>query len=124
MGKLFRKIKVLWLGFLSLLIGMRVTIKNYFAPSVTLDYPLKKQPMTWLAWGLFGLTASVFFFITTNLAVWWTSGMYPLTQEGLVTCFVLAIPFFHNSVLATWIFLAAFEGARRESSRSNWGDEG
>ena len=42
---MFRQIKVLWLSFLSLLIGMRVTIKNFFAPSVTLDYPNKKQPM-------------------------------------------------------------------------------
>ena len=31
---------------ISLLIGMRVTIKNFFAKSVTLEYPLKKQPMT------------------------------------------------------------------------------
>lgn len=44
--KFLRRIKVLCLGFLSLLIGMKVTIKNYFAPSVTLDYPNKKQPMT------------------------------------------------------------------------------
>jgi len=36
----------MWLGFLSLLIGMKVTMKNFFAPSVTLDYPNKKQPMT------------------------------------------------------------------------------
>lgn len=45
-AKLFRKIKVTYLGLLSLLIGMRVTMKNFFAPSVTLDYPAKKQPMT------------------------------------------------------------------------------
>ena len=44
--KFFRHVKVLYLGFISLLIGMKVTIKNYFAPSVTLDYPSKKQPMT------------------------------------------------------------------------------
>jgi len=43
---MFRQIKVIWLGFLSLLIGMKVTMKNFFAPSVTLDYPNKKQPMT------------------------------------------------------------------------------
>ena len=74
---------------------------------------LKKQLVTWLSWGLLGLLASVFFFITTNLAVWWFSSMYPHTQEGLVTCFVLALPFFHNSVLATWIYMGAFEAVRR-----------
>lgn len=44
--RIFRKIKILYLGCISILIGMKVTIKNYFAPSVTLDYPSKKKPMT------------------------------------------------------------------------------
>lgn len=43
---LFRKIKVLYLGSVSLLIGMKVTIRNYFAPAVTLNYPLRKGTMT------------------------------------------------------------------------------
>jgi NADH-quinone oxidoreductase subunit I len=40
------KIKFFYLAFVSLLIGMKVTIKNFFARSVTLEYPAKKQPMT------------------------------------------------------------------------------
>src|SRR3989338_6649013 len=43
---MLRQIKVVYLSFISLLIGMKVTIRNFFAPSVTLDYPSKKQPMT------------------------------------------------------------------------------
>ena len=43
--KLLRQIKILWLGLLSLLIGMKVTIKNFFARSVTLEYPSKKNTM-------------------------------------------------------------------------------
>jgi NADH-quinone oxidoreductase subunit I len=43
---MFRRIKVFYLSVLSLLIGMKVTIKNFFAPTVTLDYPNKKQTMT------------------------------------------------------------------------------
>ncbi|OGX32365.1 MAG: hypothetical protein A2787_07630 [Omnitrophica WOR_2 bacterium RIFCSPHIGHO2_01_FULL_48_9] len=42
---MFRQIKVIYLGFISLLIGMRVTAQNFFAPAVTLDYPRKKKPM-------------------------------------------------------------------------------
>ena len=42
---MFRQIKNILLGFISLLIGMKVTIKNLFAPAVTLEYPIKKQPM-------------------------------------------------------------------------------
>ncbi|HLF17425.1 MAG TPA: 4Fe-4S binding protein [Candidatus Omnitrophota bacterium] len=43
---MFQKIKFFILSIKSLLIGMKVTIKNYFAKSVTLNYPIKKQPMT------------------------------------------------------------------------------
>lgn len=56
------------------------------------------------AWILGGVLSSVFFFATTNLAVWWTSGMYPLTTAGLTECFVLALPFFHNTLLSTLLF--------------------
>ena len=60
-----------------------------------------RHGLAWLGAGLFG---SVFFFVTTNLAVWWSSGMYPRTSAGLVECFVMAIPFFHNTLLSTWLF--------------------
>ena len=71
------------------------------------------QAKGWLGWALAGLSGAVFFYVTTNLAVWWSSGMYPHTMSGLVDCFVLAIPFFHNSVLSTWLFMGAFEAVRR-----------
>ncbi len=73
-----------------------------------LDMSARKLP----SWMLTGLLGSILFFITTNLAVWWTSGMYPHTQEGLTACFILAIPFFHNSVVSTWLFMGAFELVR------------
>lgn len=47
---------------------------------------------------LFGLGAASFFFLATNFAVWATSGMYPHTAEGLLACYVAAIPFFHNQL--------------------------
>lgn len=85
-------------------------------------------PMVWLGskWNLeskatsqifngvaVGFWASALFFFATNLAVWWTSGLYPLTQEGLSMCFVAALPFFHYSLLSTWLFQAVLVlGAR------------
>lgn len=48
------------------------------------------------------LFSSVFFFLWTNLAVW---GLYyPKTIEGLTQCFVLAIPFFTNTLLGDLFF--------------------
>jgi hypothetical protein len=42
---------------------------------------------------------SVLFFITTNFAVWALTELYPPTLEGLVACYVAALPFFRNSLL-------------------------
>lgn len=42
---MWRKLKVFYLSVKSLLIGMKVTFKNMFAPRVTLQYPQEKQPM-------------------------------------------------------------------------------
>jgi hypothetical protein len=58
-----------------------------------------------------GLLSSVLFFLVTNFFVWQTSGMYPLTQEGLANCFTMALPFFHDQVLSTWVFSGVAFGA-------------
>jgi len=46
------------------------------------------------------LTGSVIFFVVTNFAVWLDpSSFYERTFEGLVGCYVMALPFFRNSLL-------------------------
>ncbi len=46
------------------------------------------------------LAGSVIFFVVTNFAVWLGSeGSYEHTLDGLVRCYVMALPFFRNSVL-------------------------
>ncbi|MFL2683208.1 MAG: DUF6580 family putative transport protein [Alphaproteobacteria bacterium] len=32
------------------------------------------------------------------------SGMYPATLEGLTSCYILAIPFFQNTLISTLFF--------------------
>ena len=49
------------------------------------------------------LTGALTFFLITNFGVW-TSGMYGYTINGLVNCFVLAIPFFTYSLISTALF--------------------
>ncbi len=68
------------------------------------------------------LAGAVIFFVITNFGVWLLPGsMYPKTLEGLVQCFVLAIPFFGNSLLSTMIYSAVlfgvYEGAARFVSK-------
>jgi hypothetical protein len=53
---------------------------------------------------------SLVFFVTTNLAVWLTSGMYSLDWTGLTTCFTLAIPFFQNSIAGDIIYTSLLFG--------------
>ena len=45
------------------------------------------------------LAASLLFFTVTNFGVWALGTMYPKTIEGLLACYVAAVPFFQNTVL-------------------------
>ena len=59
----------------------------------------------------FGLGAALFFFIVTNFAVWIGSGMYAPTFNGLVECYVAAIPFFRNQIAGVMVYSAVLFGA-------------
>ncbi len=52
-----------------------------------------------------GLGASVWFFIWTNLGVWMLFSMYPKTLEGLIKCYIMAIPFFRNQIIGNLIII-------------------
>lgn len=54
---------------------------------------------------LFG--ASLFFLIT-NFGVW-SLGSYGYTIEGLIMCYVMAIPFFAHNLISTFIFSGVIE---------------
>ena len=89
-------------------------------------------PMMWVTWSCFlvvalvsnqllrrpsiakgallTVSASLFFFVVTNFAVWVTSGMYAHTYEGLMQCYIAAIPFFRNTLSSDVIYTAALFG--------------
>jgi len=54
---------------------------------------------------LSGLVGSICFFIITNFGVWLVTDMYDQSIEGLLTCYVAAIPFFSNTILSTLFYL-------------------
>jgi hypothetical protein len=45
------------------------------------------------------LSSSLFFFATTNFAVWAFSGMYTHDLAGLMRCYVAALPFLQNTII-------------------------
>jgi hypothetical protein len=67
------------------------------------------------------LTGAVVFFVVTNLAVWATGRIYPLTGSGLAECYTVAIPYFRNSLLGDFAFTAIlFGGLAWLESRVAW----
>jgi hypothetical protein len=56
------------------------------------------------------LSASLFFFVVTNFAVWMTSGMYAHTWNGIVQCYAMALPFFRNTLLSDMFYTAILFG--------------
>lgn len=52
------------------------------------------------------LASSVLFFVLTNFGVWAFEAVYPKTLEGLITCYVAAIPFFQNTIIGDLIYTA------------------
>ncbi len=55
------------------------------------------------------LTGALIFFLVTNFGVW-TNGAYGYSPEGLLTCYIFAIPFFTSSLLSTLLFSLLIEG--------------
>ena len=52
-----------------------------------------------------GLASSVSFFIITNFGAWLTLAMYEKNFAGLLQSYTLAIPFFHNTLISTFLYL-------------------
>ena len=53
-----------------------------------------------------GLASSVCFFAITNFGAWLTLEMYEKNLAGLFQSYVMAIPFFHNTLISTLLYLA------------------
>lgn len=60
--------------------------------------------------GAAAVASSVLFFVLTNFGVWLSSGFYPRTMDGLVACYLAAIPFFQNTVAGDLFYAALLFG--------------
>tara|TARA_B100000029_G_scaffold516360_1_gene629091 strand:+ start:1236 stop:1715 length:480 start_codon:yes stop_codon:yes gene_type:complete len=60
-------------------------------------------------------SSSLLFFLITNFGVFLLG--YPHTVEGLISCYVLALPFFVNTIIGDFLFTYSlkygFEGAKK-----------
>jgi hypothetical protein len=56
------------------------------------------------------LASSLLFFLTSNFGVWLFGSLYPFTLDGLVACYVAAIPFFWNTLGGDLIYTGLLFG--------------
>ncbi len=82
-----------------------VTWGSFFAVTLMGMAVRKKPAVSGIFFGTLG--GSVLFFIVTNLGVFLFQNMYPKNFSGLIECYVMAIPFFRNSLLGDLFFSAA-----------------
>lgn len=95
---------------------MTLVVYACMAAGVALGAWLRTR-RTWGRTALAAASGSLLFFIVTNFAVWASPrSMYAPTLEGLVQCYVLALPFFRNG-LAGDLFWTAFLFGVFEASR-------
>ena len=60
---------------------------------------------------------SLAFYLATNFAVWAFVGIYPHTWEGLVSCYVQAVPFYRWMLQADLLFTASLFGCYALATR-------
>ncbi|MGD1845855.1 MAG: DUF6580 family putative transport protein [Salibacteraceae bacterium] len=70
----------------------------------------KRGIMRTLQIGGLATAGAVIFFLVSNFGVWFFSSIYPATVEGLVSCYVMALPFFKNSLMGDLFYSGAFFG--------------
>jgi hypothetical protein len=113
--------------------GLKKSLVVTFAIMLITDLIVGLHPVMWATYGSFiisavmgrfllvrrnmvrvagvTLTSSIIFFILTNFAVWLVPGsMYPKTVMGLAECYMMALPFFRNTLTGDAIYGIIFFG--------------
>ena len=93
----------LFLGFHSLMFFTYVAL----AITVLIGLSVKHLKFTEILYS--GLASSACFFIITNFGAWLTLEMYEKTFNGLISAYILAIPFFHNTLISTLFYLVVLK---------------
>lgn len=83
-----------FLGFYS---GM-LWVYAAFAVSIYLGSLIRNPRLTTILGAAFA--ASFMFFLISNFGVWTGGILYPKTASGLKDCFIMALPFFRNSLIS------------------------
>ncbi len=60
--------------------------------------------------GVTAFASANVFFVLSNFGTWLSGTLYPVTFEGMVTCYIAAIPFYGNSVIGDLFYASLLFG--------------
>jgi len=89
---------------------LMVAVYGSFILCVLLGFWLKKNKKWQTVLGGSLLAAIIFFFVT-NFAVWAFTPWYAKTFEGIIQCYLMALPFFKNTLFGSLFYVTVFFGA-------------
>lgn len=95
-----------FIGFHSLIF---VTWGSFVLMALIASYGMKKINISSVIG--YSLLGSVLFFVLTNFAVWAEGSLYPRTVDGLINCYVLAVPFFRNTLISDLFYSGILFGS-------------
>lgn len=90
--------------------SLMIFVYGSFLACVLLGLWLKKHKKWHTVLGSSLLAALIFFFLT-NFAVWLFTPWYPKTISGLIQCYLMALPFFRNTLFGNLFYVSCFFGA-------------
>ncbi|TGL62799.1 DUF6580 family putative transport protein [Leptospira sarikeiensis] len=79
-------------------------IYGSFLFNVFLGKKFLAESSSFLKTGILAAIASTQFYLVSNFGVWAISDMYPKSWEGLIACYIAALPFFQMTFLSDLIY--------------------
>lgn len=89
---------------------LMAAVYGSFLLCVALGFWLKKNKKWYTILGG-SLLAAIIFFLLTNFAVWAFTPWYAKTFSGIIQCYLMALPFFKNTLLGSLLYVTVFFGA-------------
>ena len=102
-GSRYMPIVLLSFVFTDLVIGFHNTLLFTWGSILLISFISKYFQKTILSRLGGSIVGALIFFVVTNFGVWVT-GMYGYNFNGLITTYLLAVPFFANTAISTFIF--------------------
>lgn len=87
-----------------------LVIYGSFLFNVFLGKTFLSESSSFLKTGILAAIASSQFYLVSNFGVWALSDMYPKSLEGLIACYIVALPFFQWTFLSDLIYSSVLFG--------------